>query len=264
LTRRHASIDADDHPDRGIPRATGKTKIASDQTLHRRILADIEDKIVSGAWPSGHPLPFEVDLAAHYGVSRMTVNKVMGQLVQGGLIERRKRLGSFVAQPKAQSAVLEIHDIGDEVRSLNLEYGYERLSLSRRRASGDDLAWLADARAGDVLAITGLHLAGGKPFCLEERLINLETVPQAADVDFIAIAPGPWLSSLIPWTTAQHRIQAVPADRREHRLLELTPKDACLVIERRTWNGSGPVTRVTMTYPGNRHVVTADFRPSGS
>ncbi|MBA4800060.1 MAG: histidine utilization repressor [Rhizobiales bacterium] len=238
--------------------------MASDQTLHRRILADIEDKIVSGAWPPGHQLPFEVDMAVHYGVSRMTVNKVMGQLVQSGLIERRKRLGSFVAQPKAQSAVLEIHDIADEVRSLNLDYGYERLSLQRRKASGDDLAWLSGETAGDILSVSGLHLAGGQPFCLEERLINLETVPQAADFDFVAIAPGPWLSWLIPWTTAQHRIQAVPADRKEHRLLKLTQKEACLVIERRTWNASGPVTRVTMTYPGNRHVVTADFRPSGS
>ncbi|MNL81899.1 UTRA domain protein [compost metagenome] len=56
----------------------------------------------------------------------------------------------------------------------------------------------------------------------------------------------------------------MPADRKEHKLLNLTSKNACLVIERRTWNTSGAVTWVRMTYPGNRHVVTADFRPASA
>lgn len=197
-----------------------------------------------------------------YGVSRMTVNKVMAQLAQSGLIERRRKSGSFVAQPKTQSAVLEIRDIADEVRSLNLEYSYQRLSLSRRKPTGDELTWLSGHKIDEVLVITCLHFAAGKPFCLEERAINLVTVPLALETDFVSVAPGPWLSSQIPWIAAQHRIQAVPADRKEHRLLGLTPKDACLVIERCTWNTSGPVTSVRMTYPGSRHVVTADFRPA--
>lgn len=236
--------------------------ISTDTTLHRRILADIEGKIVSGAWPPGHRLPFEVDLAVQYGCSRMTVNKVMGQLVQSGLIERRKRGGSFVARPKAQSAVLEIHDIRDEVQSLNLTYAYERVDLSRRKPTTEELVWLADAAHSEVIAITALHLADGEPFCLEKRTVNLETVPSAADFDFLSTAPGAWLSAQIPWTAAQHRIQAVPVDRKEHKLLKLGPGEACLVIERRTWNRMGPVTRVQLTYPGHLHVVSADFRPT--
>ncbi len=236
--------------------------ISTNLTLHRKILADIEEKIVSGTWPPGHRIPFEVDLATHYDVSRMTVNKVMGQLAQAGLIERRRKGGSFVAHPKAQSAVLEIHDIADEVRSLNLEYSYQQLSITRRKPIGEELAWFPDGTPGEVLFVTCLHLAAGEPFCVEERAINLLTVPAALEIDFISAAPGPWLSSQIPWITAQHRIQAVPADRKEHKILKLTPKDACLVIERRTWNASGAVTWVRMTYPGNRHVVTADFRPA--
>ena len=39
--------------------------------------------------------------------------------VFAGLIERRKRSGSFVAQPQVQSAILEIHTIAAEVRSMN-------------------------------------------------------------------------------------------------------------------------------------------------
>ncbi|MGO8256693.1 hypothetical protein ACC792_37950, partial [Rhizobium ruizarguesonis] len=51
-------------------------------------------------------------------------NAVLTQLAKAGLIERRKKSGSFVTQPQAQSAVLEIHDIKAEVQSLNLPYSY--------------------------------------------------------------------------------------------------------------------------------------------
>ncbi|MBW8787882.1 MAG: GntR family transcriptional regulator, partial [Rhizobium leguminosarum] len=44
-----------------------------DPTLHQRILSDIEGRIVSGDWPPGHRIPFEVDLATQYDCSRMTV-----------------------------------------------------------------------------------------------------------------------------------------------------------------------------------------------
>ncbi|MBN9194540.1 MAG: acetate--CoA ligase family protein, partial [Microbacterium sp.] len=62
----------------------------------------------------------ELDLAEQYGCSRMTVNKALTQLANAGLIERRRKAGSYVAQPRAQSAVLDIHDIRDEVQSLGL------------------------------------------------------------------------------------------------------------------------------------------------
>ena len=65
----------------------------------------------------------------------------------------------------------------------------------------------------------------------------------------------------IPWTAAQHRIQALPAGKIEAKLLALDLKQACLVIERQTWGQDGPVTNVRSTYPGDRHVLTAQFKP---
>ena len=70
---------------------------AEGSTFHQRILGDIEGKIVSGEWPIGHRIPFEIDLAREYGVSRMTVNKVLTQLARAGLIERVK-----VSSPRNQ------------------------------------------------------------------------------------------------------------------------------------------------------------------
>ncbi|MFY8153816.1 MAG: GntR family transcriptional regulator, partial [Hyphomicrobiales bacterium] len=57
-------------------------------TLHQRIRGDIEGRIMSGDLKPGDRIPFEHELSAHYGCSRMTVNKVLSALVDAGLIER--------------------------------------------------------------------------------------------------------------------------------------------------------------------------------
>ncbi|OSQ36780.1 histidine utilization repressor [Thalassospira mesophila] len=231
-------------------------------TLHQQIINDIEGNILSGTWPPGHRIANEMDLAQHYSCSRMTVNKALSQLAKANLIERRKKSGSFVTQPQAQSAVLEIHDIKSEVQSLGLHYGYTRASRVERTSTTIDMKNLELPDAGNVIEVIGKHYAGPGVFCLEERLINLAVVPDARDEDFVDAAPGPWLTSHIPWTTAEHLIKSVGANSHYAEALGVNPGTACLVIERRTWSHNGPVTHVRLTYPGDRHALVARFTPS--
>jgi GntR family histidine utilization transcriptional repressor len=236
---------------------------SAERTLHQRILGEIEARIVSGEWPPGHRLPFEVDLARAYHCSRMTVNKVMTQLAKAGLVERRRKSGTFVAQPRAQAAILEIHDIAEEVRQTGLPYAYLLLQRSSRRPRASERARLDPGDGGRVLALTCLHQAGRAPFCLEERLISLATVPEAEAADFAAGAPGPWLLARVPWVAAEHRIHATAADAETAERLGLAPGSACLVVERRTWNREGPITHARFTYPSERHSLVASFTPAG-
>ncbi len=235
---------------------------SKDTTLHQRIVSDIEGRIVSGEWPPGYRIPFEVELTKEYNCSRMTVNKALTQLAKAGLIERRKKSGSFVTQPQAQSAVLEIHDIRAEVQSLNLAYSFTVSKQEQRKAKADDIRRLDVVPGSSVVDVSCVHHAGGRPFCLEERLISLITVPEAADANFIDMAPGAWLINQIPWSSAEHRIQAVPAGSDEAAALGIPRNAACLVVERRTWSNVGPVTHVRFTYPGDRHALVARFTPA--
>jgi len=237
-------------------------KTGKDTTLHQRILRDIEGRIVSGEWAPGHRIPFEIDLAAQYGVSRMTVNKVLTQLAKAGLVERRKRSGSFVRQPLIQSAVLEIHDIRKEVEQLGHPYRFSVERRQVRKATSADMRRLDVTRDDRVLELLTIHHAGATPFCVEARLINLAVVPAAAEADFSAISPGQWLIEQVPWTSAEHVVQAVSADAATADLLDVERGCACLVIERRTWSPTGPVTNARFTYPGDRHTLVARFTPS--
>ncbi|RUU49493.1 histidine utilization repressor [Mesorhizobium sp. M2C.T.Ca.TU.002.02.1.1] len=231
-------------------------------SLHQRILSDIREKILSGAWAPGHRIPFEHELTAQYNCSRMTVNKALSQLAKAGLIERRRRSGSFVRQPQSQAAVLELHDIRIEVEALGLPYRYERLERLKRRSSAEDRALLGLNASGPVLALEGLHFAGERPFALEQRLINLSAVAEAAEEEFLEIAPGPWLIGRVPWSEAEHRIRAMAADEAIADALDIDPGAPCLVVERRTWSAEHPVTHVRFVYPAESHTLVARFTPS--
>ena len=233
-------------------------------SLHQRILSDIEGRILSGEWPPGYRIPFEMELAEVYACSRMTVNKALSQLAKSGLIERRKKSGSFVTQPHAQSAVLEIRDIKAEVQSLGLVYDYELLRREQRRATGEEREKL-DLKAGSlVLALQCRHFSGRTPFSFEERLINLSAVPEAAKQGFDRTAPGPWLLEKVPWSAAEHRIVAVGADARIAGVLGIAEGAACLQIERRTRMNGAYVTLVRLTYPGQAYELVANFAPAQS
>jgi GntR family histidine utilization transcriptional repressor len=230
-------------------------------SLHQQILADIQSRILSGQWPPGHRIPFEHELTAQYGCSRMTVSKALTQLASAGLIERRRKAGSFVTRPHSQSAVLEIQDVRAEVAALGLPYRYEILARRKRRATRADRALFGVAASDMILALTCRHDAAQRPFCLEERRINLSAAPEAADEPFETVSPGAWLVGRVPWTSAEHRISAAATRGETARALNLAEGVPCLVIDRRTWSGETPVTHVKLTYPGEAHELVARFTP---
>ena len=233
-------------------------------SLHRRILADIEARILSGEWPPGWRIPFEHELTAQYGCSRMTVSKALTQLAGAGLIERRRKAGSFVIRPHSQSAVLEIPDVKAEVAALGLPYRFAVVARSKRRATRADRARFAVGADAWILALMCRHDAAQRPFCLEDRLISLSAAPDAAGEPFVVLSPGAWLVQRVPWTRAEHRISAAAARNEVARALSVAEGTPCLVVERRTWSGETPVTQVRVTYPGEAHELVARFTPGQS
>src|SRR4051812_50149004 len=109
---------------------------------------------------------------APFGCSRRTVNKAMSALAAEGLIVRRRRAGSFVARPRVHSTVLDIPDIQAEIVTRGETYRFDLLELKRRKARADDVDEVALAADGELLALRGLHVAGDRPFSLEDRLVS--------------------------------------------------------------------------------------------
>jgi len=227
-------------------------------TIEARIRGQIEARIRSGEWAPGTRIPFEHELVAEHGCARGTVNKALSRLAREGLIERRRRAGSFVARPQFHSAAIGVLDIGTLVRARGESYGWQLEESAIDRVAPDE----AVARpAGRWLRLAGLHHASASPFGWELRWIDLLTVPQAEAVDFAREAPGTWLLGHVPWSDGRHRISAVAAIPAIARRLGLASGAPCLQVERWTWRQGEPVTFVRQLFPGDRYDLIEDFAP---
>ncbi len=225
--------------------------------LHQRIRREIGDQIRSGALRPGDRIPNETELMAHYGCARMTVSKALSALSEEGLIERRKRAGTFVRAQRLDVAVLDIPDIESEIKRRGDTYRFRVLSRSVHKAATP--AEIELAGEGDVLAIQGLHLVAGQPLALEDRLVSLSAVPEAAMIDFDDQSPGHWLLEAVPWTRAENQISAELADAATAKITGWKKGAACLVVTRRTWRSGSQITAVRQAFDGEAYRLTARF-----
>ena len=225
--------------------------------LNDRIRQDIESRIMSGAWEAGRRIPSEHELMAQYDCSRMTVSKALSSLADRGLIDRRKRAGSFVAVPTVHRAALDIPDLAAEIEEKGCRHMIDILHRIEREADANDREQLS-IKSGPVLALDCLHRANGQPFAFEQRLINLTMVPAARDVDFAHESPGRWLLGHVPWTDAKHRILAIAASDSLAERMAVPEGSPCLSIERWTWRTAEKITYVRQVYPGD-YALMANF-----
>lgn len=230
--------------------------------LWLQIRRAIAQAILSDKWAPGTKVPGELALTEYYRTSRMTVNKALQSLVTEGLVERRPKVGTVVTGRARERPVLEIWDAADAVRRAGRRYGYRLLEcgmLAEGSPLRGELGLDTDTRA---IRMVCLHMSNDRPFQLEERLINVEAAPKITCQPLETVSPGQWLLANIPWTTAKHVISARAANDRVAGFLEIERGAACLVVERRTWNGTTPVTLGRFWYPGDDHALEGQFRPS--
>ena len=65
---------------------------------HRLYLL-LQEQIADGAWASGERLPSELQLAAQYSLSRVTVRRALAGLARDGVIRKLPGAGTFVTKP---------------------------------------------------------------------------------------------------------------------------------------------------------------------
>lgn len=225
----------------------------------RRVLAR---PILSGEWPAGTRLPAELSLTEHFGTSRMTVSRAIQSLATDGFVRRARKLGTIVSERAQERPVFEIWDIADLVTRTGAAYRYQLLECERLAPSAEERALLGISSRTPALWMVCVHFADDKPFQLEERLVNIDAAPGITCRPLDAAGPGPWLMTEVPWTDAEHKISAREAPAEVAGRLGVATGQACLVVDRRMWNDSIPVTYTRLWHPGAVHSLVGHFQPT--
>jgi GntR family histidine utilization transcriptional repressor len=224
--------------------------------LYEQVKEHITRRIQSGEWRAGHRLPSEHELVAQFGISRMTANRALRELMDQGRIVRVAGVGSFVAEDKPQSTLLQIANIASEIRGRGHDYGFQLIASERVSASPDLAVWM-DMRMGDSLFhCVCLHLEDGVPVQLEDRYVNPRMVPAFMEQDFSQIPPSEYLVRDVPFDQIEHLVDA--------ERLAMDPAEPCLLLTRRTWTRGQTITLVRCLHPASRYRLGSRLRNDGN
>ena len=202
-------------------------------------------------------IPTEYELAKRFSVSRMTANRAVRELVSEGLLVRHQGLGTFVAMAQAESPLLEIRNIADEIRGRNNVYSNERYRLKEIKAS-KGLADQLGMNTGDAVFYSLIvHKENGQPLQYAERYVNAAIVPDYIEQDFSAITPSQYLSALFPLSEIEHIVEAVLPTSFEQDALNVSAETACLLVKRRTWSGNNLISYARLVHPGNLYRLSS-------
>lgn len=229
--------------------------------LYQRIKQRIVRHIETGEWLPSHRVPSEHELVRELGVSRMTINRALRELASEGYVTRVAGVGTFVADMKSRSHLVEIHDIADEVHQRGHEYGSKVILHQREPIDAAIAALLQLARGHTAFHSIIVHLENDVPIQVEDRYVSPEVVPGYGRLDLARTTPAQYLLQAAPLQDVEHVVQARIPKSRIAKLLRLDRGEPCLIVNRRTWSGGKVATVATLYHPGSRFELSGHFHP---
>ncbi|MCC5995760.1 MAG: histidine utilization repressor [Oceanicaulis sp.] len=224
--------------------------------LYQQVKQYVLDRIASGDLKPGQRAPSEAELVRALGVARMTANRALNELRDDGVITRRAGSGSFVAQPRAEGALLALRDIAEELADAGAPHRKEVLAHALAPAGAQEAAQFDAPPGAHLVHVVIRHWRGETPLLIEDRLIDPDVAPGADTADFSRVTTYAFLMQAAPLQDVEHVVRAVNADAALARRLYLAPGAACLEIRRRTWSGGRIASVARLTYAGDRYELT--------
>ena len=210
----------------------------SGATVYGQIEDWLAEAIGAGRLAPGDRMPAEQDLAAWFGVSRMTLRQALAKLARRGLVTRAvgRRGGTFVAERK-------------------LEQPGARVLFATQRPAGPVSAAALELEEGDpVHEVRRVRLGDGRPIVLEQSLF-----PAAVFPGLLQCRLDGSLYELLETRYGQrpHRaresLEPVTAGVREAEALEVAEGAPLMLVERVAYDRAGqPVEFARDLFRGDR------------
>ncbi|NVJ49639.1 MAG: histidine utilization repressor [Gammaproteobacteria bacterium] len=231
------------------------------ESRYLKVKRFIMDGIRTGQWKSGQQVPSENELVNLCKVSRMTARRALEELDSEGILVRVRGKGSFVAEEKHQSSLLEIKNIKAEITEQGFQHRAVLVEMSSIPATVQ-LAELFKLTEGThIYHSIIVHYQDHEPVQMEERFINPQVAADYLNQDFKTITPNEYLTQIAPVTEAEHVIEAITPEKQLINLLQLESEEAVLLLTRTTWSFEQAVSFAKLYHPGKRYRLQSRFTP---
>lgn len=197
--------------------------------LHIQLKEELRQKVKSGEYQA--KIPSERELMNEYRLSRSTVRQSIDQLVQEGILEKRRGKGTFVAFKPIHDWLGSLSSTSEVIERMNMQPGAklncaEILVLNpflRKRTGLKNAYYFERVRFANQVAV-GIE-RHYYPVSLGDRLIQYD-LNEAAFYDLLENELG------VKTFSANQTIKATLPTKADARLLNISPNTSVLNVER--------------------------------
>lgn len=226
--------------------------------LYIQIRNAIHEDIVKKVLTPGEKLPSEDELAARFGVSRMTLRQGISDLIDEGLIYRRHGVGTFVAQPPVDRDHTYLSNLVQAAREEGTDLVVRLLDANVIPAKLKVARSLGLEEGELVVRVKTLRFTADLPITMHDTYTPYKMFPQLLQED---------LETLHLWDIfeasgyrvkrAIQKVEAREADEEIARLLEMDEGAPILYKERTVYLDDGSPVEFSYCYNrGDRYRLT--------
>ena len=224
--------------------------------LYHQAARLLEDAIADGRLPRGSKLESELELAARLGISRPTIRAAIKQLVDKGLLVRRRGIGTIVA-PRPVRRAVALTSLYDDLEAAGREPVTRVLGFERVPCPPDIAEHLGLESGATVLSLDRLRVANSgshAPIALMYNAVPTGLLEiEKRDLERTGLYELFRRAGITPHVATQH-IGARKAGTEEAELLEVEPGDPVLTMTRVAYDTGGrPIEYGWHRYPAESY-----------
>jgi GntR family transcriptional regulator len=208
--------------------------IAEGVSLYIQIRETLREQIKQGKLKPGQKLPSEDELAAQFGVSRMTARQGISDLIDEGLLYRRRGIGTFVAQVHIERDHNRLTSFFDTAEAEESEFEFRLLCREVVPAELTVAKALGLQEGEPAIRIKTLRLAQGVPVTMHDEYVPYKLCPALLQEDLGRRSAWQIMETYgYRVKQAVQIVEAKPADAEIAKLLEMK-KGAPILYKQRT------------------------------
>ena len=205
--------------------------------LYYQMAKAIEKDIETGALAPGERLENEIALAGRLRVSRPTARRALQELVDLGMLVRKRGVGTQVAPARIHRRV-DLTSLFDDLAGSGRTPTTTVLEYSVGPATPEVSDTLEIPLGEEVVTVKRLRYADGEPLALMVNHLALEIAPTREELTDLGLYAALRRHG-IEIHMAQQHIGARTATGAEARILDEKPKAALLTMERTAYDAAG-------------------------
>jgi GntR family transcriptional regulator len=233
------------------------TTMTEGVSLYIQIRETLREQIRQGELKPGQKLPSEDELAAQFGVSRMTARQGISDLIDEGLLYRRRGIGTFVAQFHVERDHNRLTSFFDAAKAEDFDFEFRLLCREVVPARLMIAKALVLQEGEPAIRIQTLRLANGVPVTMHDEYVPYKLCPALLQEDLSCRSA--WQVMETYGYKVKHAMQVVeakPADAEIAKLLEMEEGAPILYKQRTILAEDGTPLEFTLCYNrGDRYLL---------